>query len=102
MEALAPLPAVRDAIALELARGWIAGQGLHFAWRVGLYAGDGASGRPRRGISSRRTWPARRGCVEHQEMEVRAALFDALVERFNREVATSSSERTTGAGAAAS
>jgi hypothetical protein len=35
-------------------------------------------------------------------MGARAALFDALVERFNPEVATSSSERTTGAGAAAS
>lgn len=42
MDALGiPPAAVRDANALELARVWIAEQGLHCSLRVGLYAADG-------------------------------------------------------------
>ncbi len=60
MDALGiPPAALRDANALELARVWIAEQGLHCSLKVGLYAGDGVSTERRRpGVSF---WPTSRG-----------------------------------------
>ncbi|MBO9558089.1 MAG: DUF5076 domain-containing protein [Caulobacter sp.] len=100
MDALAPPPAaVRDANALELARVWIAEQGLHCALRVGLYAGDGVSRETNAwGIILADLAGHVADALSAEGMGARTELLDAVVERFNAEIADPSSERSGEAG----
>ena len=103
MDALGiPPAALRDADALELARVWIAEQGLHCSLKVGLYAGDGVSRETAAwGIIFADLAGHVADALGAEGMGPRADLLDALVESFNEEVAAPSSQRTGGRGAAA-
>jgi len=89
-----PPAALRDANAVELARVWIAEQGLHCSLKFGLYAHDGVD----REISA---WGIILAdltghiadALSAEGMGAKAALFEAIVERFNEEVSAPSSER---------
>jgi len=97
-----PPAALRDPDALELARVWIAGQGLHCSLKVGLYAGDGVSMETSAwGIILADLAGHVADALSAEGMGGRADLLDALIECFNDEVATPSSERTGGRGAEA-
>ena len=88
MDALGiPPAALRDTDSLELARVWIAQQGLHCSLKVGLYAGDGVS-------REMTAW----GIIL---ADLAGHVAEALVESFNDEVAAPSSGRTGGRGAEA-
>ena len=103
MDALGiPPAALRDANALELARVWIAEQGLHCALKVGLYAADGVSRETAAwGIILADLAGHVADALSVEGMGSRANLLDALVERFNDEVSAPSSDRTGGRGAEA-
>jgi hypothetical protein len=96
MDALGiPPAAVRDANALELARVWIAEQGLHCSLRVGLYAADGVARETAAwGIILADLAGHVADALSAEGLGSRADLLDALVERFNDEAAEPSSERT--------
>jgi len=98
MDALGiPPAALRDPAALELARVWIAEQGLHCSLRVGLYAGDGVSRETAAwGIILADLAGHVADALSAEGMGSRADLLDALAERFNDEKAWPSSERTGG------
>jgi len=100
MDALGiPPAAVRDANALELARVWIAEQGLHCSLRVGLYAADGVDRETAAwGIILADLAGHVADALSAEGLGSRADLLDALVERFNDEAAEPSSERTGGRG----
>jgi hypothetical protein len=96
MDALGiPPAAVRDANALELARVWIAEQGLHCSLRVGLYAADGVARETAAwGIILADLAGHVADALSAEGLGSRADLLDALVERFNDEAAEPSSQRT--------
>ncbi|KRA70367.1 hypothetical protein ASD89_13460 [Caulobacter sp. Root656] len=100
MDALGiPPAAVRDANALELARVWIAEQGLHCSLRVGLYAADGVARETAAwGIILADLAGHVADALSAEGLGSRADLLDALVERFNDEAAEPSSERMGGRG----
>lgn len=95
MDALGiPPAAVRDANALELARAWIAEQGLHCSLRGGLYAADGVARETAAwGIILADLAGHVADALSAEGLGSRADLLDALVERFNDEAAEPSSER---------
>ncbi len=101
MDALGPPPAaVRDADALELARVWIAEQGLHCALRVGLYARDGVSMETSAwGVILADLAGHVADALSAEGLGAKAELLDAIVESFDREVTTPSSERRGGTSA---
>jgi hypothetical protein len=103
MDALGiPPAALRDTDALELARVWIAEQGLHCSLKVGLYAGDGVSRETAAwGIILADLAGHVADALSAEGMGSRADLLDALAESFNDEVAAPSSARTGGRGAEA-
>ena len=96
MDALGiPPAAVRDANALELARVWIAEQGLHCSLKVGLYAADGGARETAAwGIILADLAGHVADALSAEGLGSRADLLDALVERFNDEAAEPSSQRT--------
>jgi hypothetical protein len=95
-----PPAALRDTLSLELARVWIAEQGLHCSLKVGLYAGDGVSRETAAwGIILADLAGHVADALSAEGMGSRAGLLDALVESFNTETAAPSSERTGGSGA---
>jgi hypothetical protein len=100
MDALGiPPAAVRDANALELARVWIAEQGLHCSLRVGLYTADGVAQETAAwGIILADLAGHVADALSAEGLGSRADLLDALIERFNDETAEPSSERTGGRG----
>jgi hypothetical protein len=101
MDALGIAPAtLRDNDALEVARVWIAEQGLHCSLRVGLYADDGVSTEIAAwGVILADLAGHVADALSAEGMGSRSDLLDALVERFSDEVATPSSERMGGRGA---
>ena len=101
MDALGiPPAALRDTNALELARVWIAEQGLHCSLRVGLYAGDGVSRETAAwGIILADLAGHVADALSAEGMGARTDLLDALTESFNTEMAAPSSRRTGGSGA---
>lgn len=89
-----PPAALRDAQALELARIWIAEQGLHCSLRVGLYADDGAAGETEAwGIILADMAGHVADALSADGMGSRADLLEALAEHFNAEMASPTSER---------
>jgi hypothetical protein len=100
MDALGiPPAAVRDANALELARVWIAEQGLHCSLRVGLYTADGGARETAAwGIILADLAGRVADALSAEGLGSRADLLDALIERFNDETAEPSSERRGGRG----
>jgi hypothetical protein len=97
-----PPAALRDANAVELARVWIAEQGLHCALKFGLYAHDGVDRETSAwGIILADLAGHVADALSAEGMGARAALFEAIVERFYEEVSAPSSERTGGAGSEA-
>ena len=103
MDALViPPAALRDTDSLELARVWIAEQGLHCSLKVGLYADDGVSRETAAwGVILADLAGHVADALGAEGMGSRADLLDALVESFNDEVTTPSSSRTSGRGAEA-
>ena len=103
MDALGiPPAALRDTDSLELARVWIAQQGLHCSLKVGLYAGDGVSREMTAwGIILADLAGHVADALSAEGMGSRVTLLEALVESFNDEVAAPSSGRTGGRGAEA-
>ena len=101
MDALGiPPAALRDTNALELARVWIAEQGLHCSLKVGLYAGDGVSRETAAwGIILADLAGHVVDALSAEGIGSQADLLDALVESFNDEVAAPSSGRSGGRGA---
>ena len=94
-----PPAALRDANAVELARVWIAEQGLHCSLKFGLYAHDGVDRETSAwGIILADLAGHIADALSAEGMGARAALFEAIVERFNEEVSAPSSERTGGVG----
>jgi len=90
-----PPAALRDTGALELARVWIAEQGLHCSLRVGLYADEGVSRETAAwGIILADLAGHVADALSAGGLGARATLLDALVESFNEEAASPSSERT--------
>ncbi|SFK11392.1 protein of unknown function [Caulobacter sp. UNC279MFTsu5.1] len=100
MDALGvPPAALRDTDALELARVWIAEQGLHCSLRVGLYAGDGVSRETAAwGVVLADLAGHVADALSAEGMGSRENLLDALAERFNDEMISPSSERRGGRG----
>ncbi len=100
MDALGiPPAALRDTSGLELARVWIAEQGLHCSLRVGLYAGDGVSRETAAwGIILADLAGHLADALSAEGMGSRADLLDAVIESFNEEATSPSSERTGGPG----
>jgi hypothetical protein len=101
MDALGiPPAALRDDDALEVARVWIAEQGLHCSLRVGLYAGDGVSSEIAAwGVILADLAGHVADALSAEGLGRRSDLLDAPAERFSDEVAAPSSERTGGRGA---
>ena len=92
-----PPAALRDANAVELARVWIAEQGLHCSLKFGLYAHDGVDRETSAwGIILADLAGHVADALSAEGMGARAALFATIVERFNEEVSAPSSERTAG------
>jgi hypothetical protein len=100
MQALSiPPAALRDPDAVELARIWIAERGLHCSIKVGMYAESGAS----REISA---WGIILADITHhlaaaleaEGLGVKADLKERLVEAFQHEISTPSSDHATKRG----
>jgi hypothetical protein len=104
MDALSiPPAALRDDRAIELARVWIAEQGLHCTLKVGLYAEDGVDRETSAwGIILADLAGHIADALSGEGLGGRADLFEAIVERFNDEVSSPSSMRTGSAGPATS
>lgn len=94
-----PSAALRDANAVELARIWIAEQGLHCSLKFGLYAHDGVARETMAwGIILADLAGHVADALSVEGMGNKAALFAAIVERFNDEVSSPSSARKGEAG----
>jgi len=100
LEALSiPPAALRDDRAIELARVWIAEQGLHCALKFGLYAEDGVDRETMAwGIILADLAGHVADALSGEGLGPRADLFEAIVEGFNREVSGPTSSRTGGPG----
>ena len=97
-----PPAALRDDKAVELARIWIAEQGLHCSLKVGLYAEHGVARETSAwGIILADLAGHVADALSADGMAPKADLFDAIVEAFNAEVDTPSSARTGGPGSEA-
>lgn len=104
MDAL-PVPpaALRDVSAVELARIWIAEQGLHCSLKFGLYAADGVARETAAwGIILADLAGHLADALSAGGMGAKADLFDAIVAGFNAEVSAPSSTRTGQSGAGSS
>ncbi len=104
MDALAvPPAALRDVKAIELARVWIAEQGLHCSLKFGLYAADGVARETSAwGIILADLAGPIADALSADGMGAQADLFEAIVERFNEEVSAPSSRRMGGSAAGSS
>lgn len=96
MDALAiPPAALRDVNAVELARVWIAEQGLHCSLKFGLYADDGVARETTAwGIILADLAGHVADALSGDGMGAKADLFAAIVNSFSEEVAAPSSKRT--------
>jgi hypothetical protein len=104
MDALAiPPAALRDVDALELARVWIAEQGLHCSLKFGLYAADGVARETSAwGIILADLAGHVADALSAAGMGASTDLFQAIVESFNDEVSAPSSSRMGGSGTGSS
>lgn len=94
-----PPAALRDVNAVELARVWIAEQGLHCSLKFGLYAHDGVARETAAwGIILADLAGHVADALSAEGMGAKADLFEAIVERFSQEVSAPSSERMGGSG----
>jgi hypothetical protein len=94
-----PPAALRDVNAVELARVWIAEQGLHCSLKFGLYAHDGVARETSAwGIILADLAGHVADALSAEGMGAKAVLLDAIAERFNEEVSAPSSERMGGSG----
>ena len=95
MDALTiPPAALRDLNAVELARVWIAEQGLHCSLKFGLYAADGVAHETTAwGIILADLAGHVADALSAEGMGAKADLFEAIVESFSTEVSAPSSER---------
>ncbi len=90
-----PPAALRDVNAVELARVWIAEQGLHCSLTVGLYAEHGVARETSAwGIILADLAGHVADALSADGMGPKGDLFDAIVERSNAEVDAPSSART--------
>ncbi|PIC02113.1 DUF5076 domain-containing protein [Caulobacter sp. X] len=92
-----PPAALRDTDAVELARVWIAEQGLHCSLKCGLYAEGGVETETAAwGIILADMAGHIADALSADGLGGEGALLDAIVESFNIEVSTPTSERTRG------
>jgi len=93
-----PPAALRDADAVELARVWIAEQGLHCSLKFGMYADDDDVARETTawGIILADLAGHVADALSAAGMGAKAALFDAVVESFGAEVSRPTSNRKGG------
>jgi hypothetical protein len=96
-----PIPpaATRDTEAVELARVWIAEQGLHCSLKVGMYSADGPTQETSAwGIILADLAGHIADALSADGLGSKAGLLEAIIERFNDEVSSPTSPRSGEAG----
>lgn len=98
-----PPAALRDPEAIELLRVWIAEQGLHCSMKVGIYADEGTANEVAAwGVILADLAQHVADALSAEGLGSRALLFEGIIEAFNDEVGSPTSERTGEAGSKAS
>jgi hypothetical protein len=89
-----PPAALRDGDAVELLRVWIAEQGLHCSMKIGMYADEGASAEIAAwGVILADLAQHVADALSAEGLGARADLLEGIVENFNEEVSSPTSER---------